>query len=78
MNIGIIRKIKFLEVSQKDFDSYFFGKPMITHIAERASKAKKLDKVILAVDSDETKMALSDFNFEVMMTKKDIFQVQIE
>ena len=49
---------------------HIFGKPMIAHVAERASKAKKLDKVILAVDSDETKIALSDFNFEVMMTKK--------
>ena len=38
---------------------------MIAHIAERASKAKKLDKVILAVDSDETKMALSDFNLKL-------------
>ena len=43
---------------------------MIAHVAERASKAKKLDKIILAIDSDETKMALSDFNFDVMMTKK--------
>ena len=71
MNIGIIPARLNSSRFPKKILTPIFGKPMIAHVAERASKAKKLDKVILAVDSNETKMALSDFNFEIMMTKKD-------
>lgn len=44
------------------------GKPMVAHVVERAMKSKKLDKVILAIDAEETKEALSDFGFEMVMT----------
>lgn len=47
------------------------GKPMIAHVAERAKQAKLLDKVIVAIDSAETKQALSDFDFELVMTSKE-------
>ena len=47
------------------------GKPMIAHTMERALKAEKLDKVILAIDSEETLEALRDFEFETVMTSKD-------
>jgi len=44
------------------------GKPMVVHAIEQAQKSEKLDKVILAIDSEETKRALADFDFEIMMT----------
>ena len=44
------------------------GKPMVVHAIEQAQKSEKLDKVILAIDSEETKAALADFDFEIMMT----------
>ncbi len=47
------------------------GKPMVVHVAERAMRSKLLEKVILAIDSDEAKQVLSDFNLEIVMTSKD-------
>ena len=44
------------------------GKPMVAHVAERALEAKKLDRVIIAIDSEETKNALSNYEFELVMT----------
>ena len=44
------------------------GKPMVVHAIEQAQKSEKLDKVILAIDSEETKEALADFDFEIIMT----------
>ena len=41
---------------------------MVVHAIEQAQKSEKLDKVILAIDSEETKAALADFDFEIMMT----------
>ena len=49
------------------------GKPMVAHVVERAMKAKKLDKVILAIDHQETKEALKDFDFEIIMTSDKHF-----
>ena len=43
-------------------------KPMIMHVYERALKAKKLDRVIIAVDSVETINALMNYDVEVIMT----------
>ena len=45
------------------------GKPMVAHVAERALEAKKIDRVIIAIDSEETKNALSNYEFELFMTK---------
>jgi 3-deoxy-manno-octulosonate cytidylyltransferase (CMP-KDO synthetase) len=47
------------------------GKPMVVHAVEQALKSKRLDKVILASDSEETKEALSEFDFEIMMTSSN-------
>ena len=47
------------------------GKPMVVHVAERAKQSKLLAKVILAIDSNEAKQVLSDFDLEIVMTSKD-------
>ena len=47
------------------------GKPMVVHVAERAKQSKFLEKVILAIDSNEAKQVLSDFDLEIVMTSKD-------
>ena len=44
------------------------GKPMIAHVAERALEAEMLDKVIIAIDSEETAKALSNYKFDLIMT----------
>ena len=46
------------------------GKPMVIRTAEQACKAENLDKVIIAIDDDETYHALKDFNYELVMTSK--------
>ena len=47
------------------------GKPMVAHVVEQAMKSEKLDKVILAIDSEETKDALAEFDFEMVMTSSN-------
>ena len=47
------------------------GKPMVVHVAERAMQSKLLEKVILAIDSNEAKQVLSDYDLEIVMTSKD-------
>ena len=44
------------------------GKPMVVRTAEQASKAKNLDKVIIAIDNDETRQALKSYDYELVMT----------
>jgi len=44
------------------------NKPMVMHVYERALKANKIDRLIIAVDSLETVNALKDYNVEVLMT----------
>jgi 3-deoxy-manno-octulosonate cytidylyltransferase (CMP-KDO synthetase) len=44
------------------------NKPMVMHVYERALNAKKIDRLIIAVDSLETVNALKDYNVEVLMT----------
>ena len=44
------------------------GKPMVSHVMDRVLKAKNLERVILAVDSDETLEALKEYDFEMVMT----------
>ena len=46
------------------------GLPMVIRTAERVSKAKKLDKVCIAIDDDETYQALKKFGYELIMTAK--------
>ena len=44
------------------------GKPLIAHVMERALEAKSLDKVILAVDSEETIKTLEQYDFDMVLT----------
>ena len=46
------------------------GKPMAIRTAEQVSKVKNLDRIIIAIDSDETYQALKDFDYELMMTSE--------
>ena len=47
------------------------GKPLIAHVMGRALEAKSLDKVILAVDSEETIKALEQYDFDMVLTSLD-------
>ena len=44
------------------------GKPMIAHVAERALESEMLDKVVIAIDSEETEKALASYKFDLIMT----------
>ena len=61
MNIGIIPA----RLNSKRFPKKILmplnGKPMVANTVERSLKAKNLDRVILAIDSEETKNALKEF-----------------
>ncbi len=46
------------------------NKPMVIHVYERALNAKKIDRLIIAVDSLETVNALKDYDVEVLMTSQ--------
>ena len=61
MNVGIIPARLVSNRFPKKILAILDGKPMIAHVMERALKAEKLDKVILAIDSEETREALNDF-----------------
>ena len=47
------------------------GKPLIAHVMERALEAKSLDKVILAVDSEETIKTLEQYDFDMVLTSSE-------
>ena len=47
------------------------GKPLIAHVMGRALEAKSLDKVILAVDSEETIKTLEQSDFDMALTSSD-------
>ena len=44
------------------------SKPMVVHVYEKAMKAKKLDDVIVAIDSIETEEVLQNWDVKTMMT----------
>jgi len=68
MNIGIIPARLHSKRLPKKILANIHGKPMVAHTMEKALKANKLDRVILAIDSEETKEALKAFDFEIIMT----------
>jgi len=68
MNIGLIPARLNSRRLPKKILANLCGKPLIAHTMERALMAEKLDKVILAIDSEETKEALKKFNFDIVMT----------
>ena len=71
MNIGIIPARLASNRFPKKILTILDGKPMIAHVMEKALKAEKLDKVILAIDSEETQEVLNDFDFEMIMTSQE-------
>ncbi len=44
------------------------GKPMVIRTAEQVSKANEIDRVIIAIDHDETYQILKHFNYDLLMT----------
>lgn len=46
------------------------GKPMIQHVYESASKARELDRVVVATDDRRIEKVVKSFGGEVMMTAK--------
>ena len=71
MNIGIIPARLNSKRFPKKILKPLNGKPMVVNTVERSLMAKNLDRVILAIDSEETKKALKGFDFEIVMTSKD-------
>ena len=47
------------------------GKPLIAHVMGRALEAKSLDKVILAVDSEDTIKTLEQYGFDMVLTSSE-------
>tara|TARA_B100000959_G_scaffold92755_1_gene98537 strand:- start:4190 stop:4939 length:750 start_codon:yes stop_codon:yes gene_type:complete len=71
MNIGVIpARLASTRLPRKILAD-LNGKPMIAHVMERSMQAKNLEKVILAIDSEETLDALGQFDFEMVMTSPD-------
>ena len=71
MNIGVVPARLASKRLPKKILADLDGKPMVAHTMEQVLKAQKLDKVILAIDSEESFNALKDFGFDMVMTSKD-------
>ena len=71
MKIGVVPARLASKRLPKKILANLDGKPMVVHTMERVVKAQRLDKVILAIDSEETLDALKDFDFDMVMTSKD-------
>ena len=71
MNIGVVpARLDSTRLPRKILAD-LNGKPLVAHVMERALQSKTLDKVILAIDSEETSEALSQFDFEMTMTSSN-------
>ena len=71
MNVGVMPARLGSSRFPKKILAPLAGKPMVAHVVEQAQKSEKLDKVILAIDSEETQEALKDFDFEMVMTSQE-------
>ena len=71
MNVGVIPARLGSTRFPKKILEPIEGKPMIAYVVEQAQKSQLLDKVILAIDSEETRESLSSFDFEMVMTSND-------
>ena len=71
MNIGVIPARLGSSRFPKKILADLNGKPLVVHTVENAMKAKKLDKILLAIDSEETKSALEKYNFDITMTSRN-------
>ena len=71
MNIGVVpARLNSVRLPRKILAD-LNGKPLIVHVMERALEAKSLDKVILAVDSEETIKTLEQYNFDMVLTSSN-------
>ena len=71
MKIGVVpARLNSVRLPRKILAN-LHGKPLIAHVMERALEAKSLDKVILAVDSEETIKTLEQYNFDMVLTSSD-------
>ena len=66
--IGIIPARLHSKRLPKKILANIIGIPMVIRTARQASKCKKLDRVIIAIDDDETYQNLKTFNCELVMT----------
>ena len=68
MNIGVVpARLDSTRLPRKILAD-LNGKPLIAHVMERALEAKSLDKVILAVDSEDTIKTLEQYGFDMVLT----------
>ena len=70
MNIGIIPARLASKRFPRKILADLNGKPLVAHTIEQAQKAKKLDRILLAIDSEETKSALENYDFDIIMTSQ--------
>ena len=70
MNIGVIPARLNSKRFPKKILAPLHGKPMIAHVVERVKQATSIDRVILAIDSEETQEALAEFDFDTVMTSR--------
>ena len=66
MNIGVIPARLGSSRFPKKILADLNGKPLVVHTVENVMKAKKLDKILLAIDSEETQSALEKYNFDII------------
>ncbi len=71
MNIGVIPARLDSKRLPKKILADLNGKPLVVHTIERVLQAKKLDRVIIAIDSQETKKKLEEYDYEIFMTSKN-------
>ena len=66
MNIGIIpARLNSTRLPKKILMD-LCNRPMIAHVMEKAMQSTKLDKIILAVDSEETIEKLSEYDLSLI------------
>jgi len=47
------------------------GRPLIQHVWERASRARRLDRIVVATDDERIRSAVEGFGGEAVMTSRD-------
>ena len=71
MNIGVVpARLDSTRLPRKILAD-LNGKHLIAHVMERALEAKSLDKVILAVDSEDTIKTLEQYGFDMVLTSSE-------
>ena len=72
MNVGVIpARLHSTRFPQKIL-ALIEDKPMVVQVYERARQASSLEKVIVAIDNEETQRALEPFNLPIAMTDPDL------